>query len=267
MFIDAHNHLQEEVLAPHVEGVIDRARLVGVGEMWCNGTAEDDWQAVLNLAQAHHEIVPFFGLHPWFVKERSDGWLQELQRFLDAAVSGVGEIGLDRMVAGADEAAQEEVFRTQLKLARQRDLPVTIHCLKAWGWILDILRDMAPALPPMLIHAYGGAAELVRPLADLGAWFSFAGSVLDERHRRARAAVQAVPLERLLIETDAPALLPPEPCRPYALQAGDGHIYNEPANLPAIAEGMAGLLGLSAERLGELTAENATRFFPAASAR
>lgn len=260
MLIDAHNHLQEEVLVPYVDGVIERARQAGVGEMWCNGTAEDDWQAVLDLAKADSEVVPFFGLHPWFVKERSPDWLAELERFLDAGPSGVGEIGLDRLVKKADEAAQEEVFRAQLDLARRHDLPVTIHCLKAWGWMLEVLRDMAPSLPLMLIHAYGGAAELVQPLTDLGAWFSFAGSVLDERHMRARAALQAVPLDRLLIETDAPALIPPEPYRPYTLMTDDGHIYNEPANLPAIAEGIAELLGMPAQRLAELTADNAARF-------
>lgn len=260
MLIDAHNHLQEEVLVPYVGGVIERARRAGVGEMWCNGTAEDDWQAVLDLAVAHREIVPFFGLHPWFVKERSGIWLSELERFLEAVPSGVGEIGLDRMVKGADAPGQEEVFRAQLDLARRRGLPVTIHCLKAWGWLLEVLRDLTPSLPPMLMHAYGGAAELIRPLTDLGAYFSFAGSVLDERHLRARAALQAVPLDRLLIETDAPALLPPEPYRPHTLLTDDGQTYNEPANLVAIAEGVAGLLGMPAQRLVELTAENAAQF-------
>lgn len=259
MLIDAHNHLQEEVLVPYVDGVVQRARRAGVGEMWCNGTAEDDWQAVLDLARAHPGIVPFFGLHPWFVKERSPDWLAELERFLDSAPSGVGEIGLDRMVTGADEPAQEEVFRAQVELARRRGLPVTIHCLKAWGWMLEVLRDLGPSLPPMLIHAYSGAAELIQPLTRLGAYFSFAGSVLDERHLRARAALQTVPLDRLLLETDAPALLPPEPHRQYVLVIDD-QTYNEPANLPAIVEGVAGLLEMPACRLADLTAENAARF-------
>ncbi|MGE5532428.1 MAG: TatD family hydrolase [Bacteroidota bacterium] len=256
MLIDAHNHLQEEVLVPCVEGLLDRARAAGVGEMWCNGTAEDDWQDVLDLATANSDILPFFGLHPWFVKDRSPDWLTRLEQFLDATPSAIGEIGLDRHIQDRDEPAQEEVFRAQLRLARTRGLPVTIHCLKAWGWMMDVITDL-PSLPPMLIHAYGGSAEVVQPLTRMGAFFSFGGSVLGENHLRARAALQAVPLDRLLIETDAPALLPPEPFRLHTLVTPDGQQYNEPANLPAIAEGIAKLLGMPVERLTEITAGNA----------
>jgi TatD DNase family protein len=259
MLIDAHNHLQEEVLVPYVEGLLNRARAAGVGEMWCNGTAEDDWQNVLDLATAHDDILPFFGLHPWFVKDRSPDWLARLEQFLDTTPSAIGEIGLDRHIQDRDEPAQEEVFRAQLRLARDRALPVTIHCLKAWGWMIDVLTDL-PALPPMLIHAYGGSAEVVQPLTKMGTFFSFGGSVLGENHLRARAALQAIPLDRLLIETDAPALLPPEPYRRHTLLTPDGQQYNEPANLPLIAEGIAQLVGVSSERLTSLTAENAARF-------
>lgn len=258
MLIDAHNHLQEEVLVPYVEGLLDRARAAGVGEMWCNGTAENDWQDVLDLANAHPDILPFFGLHPWFVKDRSPDWLTRLEQFLDAIPSAIGEIGLDRHLQERDEPAQEEVFRDQLALARERNLPVTIHCLKAWGWMIDVLTAL-PSLPPMLIHAYGGSAEVVQPLTKMGAFFSFGGSVLGENHLRARSALQAVPLDRLLIETDAPALLPPESFRLHTLVTPDGQQYNEPTNLPAIAEGIAALLGVPSESLASLTAENASR--------
>ncbi|MEI6503575.1 MAG: TatD family hydrolase, partial [Armatimonadota bacterium] len=130
--VDAHNHLQEEVLVSYVEGVIERARAAGVGEMWCNGTAENDWQAVADLARAHHEIVPWFGLHPWFVKERSADWLARLGSFLDAGQAGIGEIGLDRYVGDRDEAAQEAVFRAQLALAAERGLKVMPVLFNRW---------------------------------------------------------------------------------------------------------------------------------------
>ena len=261
MLLDAHNHLQEEVLVPYVAGILERARAAGVGEMWCNGTAEDDWQAVLDLATVHREIVPFFGLHPWFVKGRSPDWLARLEHFLDAVPSGVGEVGLDRHLEDRDDPAQEAVFRAQLALAGERDLSVSIHCLKAWGWLLEVLATIDP-LPRMLIHAYSGSAEVVQTLTAMGAYFSFGGNVLGPDHRRARAAVLAVPLDRLLIETDAPALLPPEGYRPRVLRTEAGDKYNEPANLPRIAEGIAELRGLSLDRLIEVTTENASRLTP-----
>ncbi|MEI6504241.1 MAG: TatD family hydrolase, partial [Armatimonadota bacterium] len=100
---------------------------------------------------------------------------------------------------------------------------------------------------------------VVQTLTRRGAFFSFGGGVLGQNHRRAQAALRAVPLDRLLLETDAPALLPPEKYRRYVLQTTAGERYNEPANLRGIAEGIAGLLGMSAERLGEITGENAAR--------
>lgn len=260
--LDAHNHLQEEVLVPYVAGILERARAAGVGEMWCNGTAEDDWQAVLDLATAHREIVPFFGLHPWFVKDRSPDWLARLEHFLDAVPSGVGEVGLDRYLEDRDEPAQEAVFRAQLALASERGLPVSVHCLRAWGWLLEVLATLDP-LPRLLIHAYSGSAEVVQALTAMGAYFSFGGNVLGPNHLRARAALLAVPLDRLLIETDAPALLPPAGLRPHVLQTGAGESYNEPANLPCIAEGIAELRGLSLDQLTDITNENASRLTPA----
>lgn len=254
--LDAHNHLQEEVLAPHLPGVLQRARQAGVSCQLVNGTHEGDWAQVRELARQHPGIIPCFGLHPWFVRERSARWLEVLEEFLTSTPSAVGEIGLDRWIEDRDEPAQEQVFIAQLQLARRLERPVMIHCLKAWGWFLDILQR-EPLPPGLLIHAYGGAPDIIPKLATRGAFFSFGGSVLDERKLRARKSLQAVPLDRLLVETDAPALLPPEPYRPHMVAGERGELYNEPANLPAILEEIAELRGLSPDELREITWRNA----------
>jgi len=256
--IDAHNHLQEEVLAPHVAEVLQRARAAGVGYQVVNATHEGDWEDVLALARAHAHLVPCLGLHPWFVGERAAGWLERLRALLLTVPGAVGEIGLDRWVQELDLPAQEEVFVAQLRLARELDRPAMVHCLQAWGWLLEVLEREGPS-PPLLIHAYGGAAEMIPPLAARGAFFSFGGGVLHERKLRARAALRAVPLDRLLVETDAPALLPPKPYRPHVLVAEGGEVCNEPANLPAIVEGIAQLRGVPADELREITWSNARR--------
>jgi TatD DNase family protein len=137
-----------------------------------------------------------------------------------------------------------------------------VHCLKAWGWLLEILRDVGPLPGGLLIHAYGGSGEVVQTLAQMGAYFSFGGAVLDPSRQRAREALRQVPLDRLLLETDAPALLPPAGFRPYVLRTAEGEQYNEPANLPAICEGIAALLGLPTDQLIDLTTENAFRLYP-----
>lgn len=238
--------------------VLAHARAAGVDWQVVNGTHEGDWEQVRDLAQAQPGIVPCFGLHPWFVGERSQEWLVRLRAFLEATPAAIGEVGLDRWIAHPDRAAQEEVFVAQLRLARALELPLMVHCLKAWGWLRDVLAREGPP-PAMLLHAYGGAAEMVAPLAAMGAFFSFGGSVLDERRLRARAALQAVPLDRLLIETDAPALPPPELYRPYVVVGERGELYNEPANLPAILAGLATRRGLPADELREITWDNARR--------
>jgi TatD DNase family protein len=258
LLIDAHNHLQEEVLEPHLPAVLQRARAAGVTGQVVNGTHEGDWEQVRALAAAHPEVVPCFGLHPWFVGERQAGWCERLRELLGAVPAAVGEIGLDRWLERPNLAAQEEVFVAQLRLARELQRPVMIHCLRAWGWLREVLEREGP-LPGLLIHAYGGAADMLAPLAAQGALFSFGGGVLDERKRRARLALQAVPLERLLIETDAPALLPPEPYRPHVTVGERGELLNEPANLPAILAGIAKLRGLPPDELAAITWENAGR--------
>jgi TatD DNase family protein len=125
---------------------------------------------------------------------------------------------------------------------------------------MEVLRSEWPLPNGFLIHAYGGSAELIHPLLDLGAFFSFAGSILEERRTRSQAVMCRVPLDRLLIETDAPDLLPPVEHRPFLLRDADGREKNHPANLRSILEGVARLRQLSPERLAGQLWDNNQRF-------
>jgi len=259
--IDCHVHLQEAVFAPDLGDVLGRAAEAGVRRLVCNGTREDDWPSVLRIARASPGVVPCFGLHPWYVAGRSPDWLPKLECLLQTVPSGVGEVGLDRRADGRDEAAQEALFRAQLALGRRFHRPVMIHCVRAWGWFLDVLRDEAPLPAGMLLHAYSGSAELLGELLERGAYFSFAGSVLAAGRRRTQGALQQVPLDRLLIETDAPALPPPATGHPGSAGSVGGSDRDEPANLPALLRGIAELRGMTQARLSQSVWENACRFF------
>lgn len=258
--LDAHVHLQDLELAPCLADVLARARAAGVTRMICNGTRESDWDAVARLAEAHPGIFPCFGLHPWHVAHRSADWLARLRTHLEQRPSAVGEIGLDRWIEPCDEAAQAEVFRAQLALAHELDRPAMIHCLRAWPWLMEILRGSHLPARGMLLHAFGGPLELIGPLAHLGAWFSFAGDVLDETRARKREALRHVPLDRLLIETDTPDMLPPPAARARELPGTRRKFLNEPANLPLILEGLAGILEMSPASLEDLLAANSRRW-------
>jgi TatD DNase family protein len=274
---DAHNHLQDAWLAPHRAQVFaDLARLPLRGAV-VNGTAENDWADVAALARAHAFIRPSFGLHPWNVGNATPRWRDTLRRQLDADPrAAIGEIGLDRWIldrakpddsrlAGLRRASleeQQDAFRWQLALAAERNLPVTIHCLDAWGALADTLRAVKPPARGFLLHAYGGSAELARDFAALGGYFSFNGYFLGERQAAKREVFKAIPSDRLLVETDAPAMPLPASRRTHELPGlADGNPINHPANLGAVYAGLAELRGVSLSDLAAQVEENFERLF------
>ena len=281
MYYDAHNHLQDAWLLPHRSRIFADLAKIPLARAVVNGTAESDWNDVAVLAAEHAFILPSFGLHPWNVGNASEGWRDALIHRLDTRSGAgggvaVGEIGLDRWIldrarpddsrlAGlrrASLAAQTEAFSWQLQLAAERDLTVTIHCLDAWGALLEVLRASARAPRGFLLHAYGGSAELARDFAALGAYFSFNGYFLGERQSAKRAVFARLPLDRLLVETDAPAMPLPEPSRAYSLSGvADGNPINHPANIVAVYEGLAAVRNLPVESLSAVVAENFRRLF------
>lgn len=258
---DAHNHLQDERFGSRTEELLAATAKEGVVKMVVNGSCEADWSKVLELARGHSEVIPSFGYHPWYVKERSPDWQKNLVKFLDAVPSSVGEIGLDRWIENYDTPQQEEVFIWQLRLAAERNLPMSIHCLKAWGRLLEILQSEARPKCGLVLHSFGGPKEMVPALAELGAYFSFPGYFAHERKIKQREAFRAVPMEHLLIETDAPDQLLPEKLSCYLLTDSKGKALNHPANLAAVYRFAAELLGKPLEKLALEVEENFLRVF------
>ena len=138
-YFDAHNHLQDQWLAPHLSEVIGALEDRGIAGAVVNGTIDGDWGAVARLSREHPWVIPSYGVHPWRIKERAEDWEELLRGKLDEG-GIIGEIGLDRWKEGYDFADQERVFRAQLQLAAERNVPATIHCLRAWGALWDIVR-------------------------------------------------------------------------------------------------------------------------------
>ncbi len=254
---DAHNHLQDVRFGGQQDELIADCDAVGLSRMVVNGTCESDWPEVAGLAKSHGCVLPSFGLHPWFVHERSPEWLAKLGQQLDECPTAIGEFGLDRWKPGLSYDGQEEVFTAQLRLAAERDLPASIHCLKTWGRLHELLRDGSLPNRNFLLHSYGGPAEMVEPLAKLGAYFSFPGAFAHERKTRQRDAFRQVPTDRLLIETDAPDQALPENrvTHPLALEV------NHPANIVAVYEATAELLGQAPDDLAKRVEENFVRLF------
>jgi TatD DNase family protein len=259
---DAHNHLQDDRFGTDQDALLAAATNAGVVRMVVNGSCESDWPQVLALARQYPQVLPSFGYHPWYVKERTAGWKTALLQCLEQVPAGIGEIGLDRWIRDFDLPQQEEVFTWQMELAAERDLPASIHCLQAWGRLFELLRSGPRPKRGFLLHSYGGPVEMVAPLAKLGAYFSIPGYFAQDKKVRQREAFRQVPPERLLIETDAPDQpLPPERNQHPLTDPQSGRSINHPANLRAVYEFTASLLGLPVEQLAQRVEENFLRLF------
>ena len=249
---DCHNHVQLLPMADS-DAVLAAMSRVGVVRCVVNATREEEWGAVEELAVAWPErVVPAFGIHPWHAGKVATGWEERLRSLLARHPgAGVGECGLDGLAAVA-QPVQRQVFETQLGIARELGRVLTIHCVGGWNGLFEALTKEPPP-PRFLMHAYSGSVETALRLARMGAWFSFNGSFLEARRRKAVETFRKLPLGRVVVETDAPTGLPPTEWVSHPLPGQANH----PANLPRIGIGLAAALGREVDELAERMERNA----------
>ncbi|WP_300674853.1 TatD family hydrolase [Desulfoluna sp.] len=248
---DTHAHLQDPRLAGVVDAMMDRARAIGVSRILSCGTREDDWAPLTALAARYPEILPAYGVHPWFIETLSPDWVNALGQRLTENRAAVGEIGLDFVVEGLDRGKQEAVFLAQLRLARALKRPVSIHCRKAWGRLMDLLKQEGGLPHGGAIHSFSGSMEVAQELVRLGAFLSFSGSITRPNNHKAKKNAAAVPPDRLLIETDSPDILPENLPGPL----------NEPAHVIQVVTTLATVRKTTPESVAEMTWNNALGLF------
>jgi TatD DNase family protein len=202
------------------------------------------------MAEAWEGVFPAFGLHPMHAELYSAEVLEKLANFSRGGVA-IGEIGLDYLHAGVPRAKQLAAFRGQLRLAVTTGLPVLIHCRRAFHDLLQILIEEKVARVGGVMHAFSGSAETAVECVRLGLQIGVAGAVTYRNAVRPLQVVRSIPLEHLLLETDAPDMTP-EPYR------GKG---NEPALLVETAKKVAAIKGVSLEEVAAVTTANAKRLF------
>lgn len=219
------------------------------------GTSEGDWPHVAALAEKHACIIPAFGLHPWYTTCRTPQFMQRLESYLaEFGRAAVGETGLDHAPEFRDNTEQEPVLRQQLELAADLNRPVTLHCRRAWNRMPPLLHSLRKYPPAIILHAFSGSVETVTELKGLPVYFSFSGSITYRVNRRAEKTVPLVPPEQLLIETDAPDMLP-EQCR----GTESSQPPNLPEYLPYVFDRLAELRPESPEELHKLLEDNSRR--------
>ncbi|CAH8360047.1 unnamed protein product [Eruca vesicaria subsp. sativa] len=254
---DAHCHLQDKRVIDKAPELIAAALAVGVTNFAVNGIFEKDWDLVKEMGETYPSVIPCFGLHPWFIADRSPHWLNTLRKLFETTpTAAVGEIGLDKspLAAGIDYSDQLAVFRPQLELAKELNKPVAVHCIDAFDDLLEIMRSVGPFPAGVILHSFNGTAEVVPKLAELGAYFSLSGwfTYIDENI--AKDTLKSIPCDRFLLETDSPDGLPKS-------DASSEPTLNDPANIVAVLEYVANLSNMKKEDLAELTYANSVRLF------
>nr|KJB82510.1 hypothetical protein B456_013G199600 [Gossypium raimondii] len=254
---DAHCHLQDQRVVDKAPLLIHIANAAGVVYIAVDGITEKDWHLVKEMSDEFDSVIPNFGLHPWYVEGKSRSWFNTLKELLEANPSAA--IGLDKspLAKGVDFGEQVEVFKKQLQLAKDLKRPASVHCLDAFPELLQIMKEIGPFPAGVILHSFQGSPEVVPQLTKLGSYFSFSGHLMPLKEDKGRKIVKAVPLDRILLETDAPDALP---INPIFFVPGNATL-NQPANVHSVLTYVASLLELSKEELADISYKNALGVF------
>ncbi|KQW64208.1 TatD family hydrolase [Variovorax sp. Root411] len=267
-FVDTHCHLDAPEFGAEMPVLRARAAARGVAMCVIPAVAAFNFAAVRELAHAQGDAYAL-GIHPLCTGEAKDEDLETLDAELaarrgDPRLVAVGEVGLDYFVEGLDGEKQERFFHTQLQLARRYGLPVLIHVRRSVDKVLKHLRQTAGGKPWQgIAHAFNGSEQQAHACIELGLKLGFGGAVTFERALQLRRLAATLPLGSIVMETDAPDIQPHWLYRTQAQRdAGEPQGRNEPAELPRIAEVVAGLRGIGIDELAAATTRNALEALP-----
>ncbi|MBU2581404.1 MAG: TatD family hydrolase [Alphaproteobacteria bacterium] len=253
MLVDHHCHLDFPQFAEDLDGVVERARAAGVGTMVTISTHIRRYDTYRAIAEAHDDIFFSVGTHPHNAHEELDIPLDEIVRLAQhPKCVAVGEAGLDYYYQHSPREAQAEGFRRHIAAARQTGLPLEIHAREADADTATILEDEhAKGAFPAVLHCFTGGRDLAMRAMDLGLYISFSGVVTFKTAENLRAIAAEVPLERILVETDAPYLAPV----PFRGRT------NEPAYVAHTARVVAATRGMALSDLAAATTDNFFRLY------
>jgi TatD DNase family protein len=252
--IDSHAHVQFERLADDLPGVLERAKAAGLSAIVTVGTDPEENSRVVELAQREPMLFAAIGFHPHIAAQiKMADWptLEELAR--RPRVVALGEFGLDYHYDHSPRPVQQEVFARGVQLALAMDLPLVIHTREADADTLAVLDGAAAGRQPRgVFHCFTGSADYAREALARGFYVSFSGIVTFPNSEGVRQAARAVPLERLLVETDSPY------CAPVPVR---NRKINEPANVIHVIRFLANLFGLTEDDVRRITTRNAAHLF------
>lgn len=251
MLIDTHCHLDASEFAEDRDALVLAACKAGVSGMLIPAVEPGNFAAVRDCCRRYLGCFPAYGIHPLFIERASEGDFSTLRKWLNAELAGafppvaVGEIGLDFFVPGFDAARQEGFFVEQLKIARDLDLPVLLHVRRSVDQVLKCVRRIG--VKGGVAHAFNGSSQQAGEFIRLGFKLGFGGAMTHPGSSRIRQLAATLPLEAIVLETDAPDI------PPVWLEGG----RNTPGELLPIAQVLADLRALPLKQVVEATGSNA----------
>jgi len=250
MSIDCHCHINFDVFDKDREQVISRASEAGVEKIIVPGVMQSSWNKIKNCSEIFSNLHPCYGLHPYFLKQHTHEHLNDLKSIIEKNKPvAIGECGLDFILKELDKNEQDFYFQKQLNMALEFNLPVVIHARKSTEAVINAIKKR-PGLRGM-IHSYSGSYEQALQLIKLGFYLSFGGPITYENSTRLRKLIKQLPLEYILVETDAPD-------QPVA---NANSKRNEPFFIVDVINSIADILELSSEHISSITAANTRSLF------
>lgn len=250
MLFDTHVHLDAPSLRQDLQDLLLKARSAGVRQFLIPGVFPENWAALVETANSIRGAFAAPGLHPM----ASDLWNEETASLLidqlkSPAAVAVGEIGLDALIETPTMEVQERAFRDQIRIARNLNLPIVIHCRRATGRLLQILKEEQAETVGGIFHGFSGSYETAMEGIRVGFAIGFGGPLTYPNARRTPEVLHRLPQEWIVLETDAPDLAP----HPHRGE------LNTPANLPLIARKVSEIRGWTQEKTALITTKNAQR--------
>lgn len=246
--IDSHCHLDDARFDIDRDAVLERAHKAGIDHFVVPAVAASGWPRLKALAQHYPNIHPAYGLHPWFCEQHRSEDLKLLSQYLQHA-KAVGECGLDAMRKDVSMDDQRYWFRAQLRLAVEFDLPLIVHAVKSVDLVVAALKDFPGSKG--VLHSFYGSRQQADAVIEQGFFLGIGSALTHARNSRFRNVVETLPLEMLLLETDAPD-------QPSASHHGE---RNEPSFLLETLHAVATIQDKSADEVASICNANARRLF------
>ena len=243
---DTHCHLDVEAFDADRSAILERCRAAGISQIVVPAIHAAGWEKLLDLCHQEAALYPALGLHPVYIDSHHDADLKALEeRLVSEAPVAVGEIGLDFFLTELDQQRQQEIFEAQLQIAREASLPVILHVRKAHDQVLAALRRIR--VPGGIAHAFNGSLQQAQQYLDMGFKLGFGGTLTYERSKKIRQLAHDLPLEAIVLETDAPDMV-------VSQHRGE---RNSPEYLPTILAALSEVRQEDAASLAEQTTHNA----------